>query len=119
MSHGLPQSPSPRPASLRERKKRQTRDALIDAALRLFQERGFAETTLDEVCAEVEVSKRTFFRYFVSKEDAALAPSHELWLAYLDEVESLSPGRGTVFEALRETLVAALERMTTPGWAER
>ncbi|MEU7041860.1 TetR family transcriptional regulator [Streptomyces varsoviensis] len=114
-----PAGRQPTAASLRERKKQRTRDALIDAALRLFQERGFAETTLDEVCAEVEVSKRTFFRYFAGKEEAALAPSHELWLVFLGEVASLTPGGGTVFAALREALFAALEQMTAPGWAER
>jgi AcrR family transcriptional regulator len=112
--------PAPqRPASLREHKKQRTRDALIDTALRLFQENGFAETTLDEVCAAAEVSKRTFFRYFASKEDVALAASHELWLTYQSEVESLAATRSTVFVTLQEVLLTALEKMTTPRWAER
>ncbi|MGW5867231.1 TetR/AcrR family transcriptional regulator [Streptomyces sp. NPDC055239] len=112
-------SASPRPNSLREHKKQRTQDALIDAALQLFQENGFAETTLEEVCAKVEVSKRTFFRYFDSKEDVALAPGHELWLTFLSEVESLTPGRSTVFVTLQEALLTALEKMTEPRWAER
>lgn len=115
-----PSKPAPRrPVSLREHKKQRTRDALIDAALQLFQENGFAETTLDEVCATVEVSKRTFFRYFGSKEDVALAPSHELWLTFLSEVESLTPTRSTIFVTLQKALLTALEKMTTPRWAER
>ncbi len=54
---------------LREDKKEQTRDALIQAALALFQEKGFDATTIDDVTARAGVSRRTFFRYFNSKNE--------------------------------------------------
>ncbi|MFE9397448.1 TetR/AcrR family transcriptional regulator [Streptomyces flavidovirens] len=105
---------------LRERKKLRTRQALIDSALELFGERGFGGVTLDELCDSVEVSKRTFFRYFSSKEDVAMAPTQDLWLAFLDELETREPGGRPVLEMLREALFAALERVAADGgWTRR
>ena len=56
--------------SLREQRKRETSRALTDAARRLTTEKGFAGFTIEEVCAEVGVSRRTFFNYFETKENA-------------------------------------------------
>jgi AcrR family transcriptional regulator len=58
---------------LRERKKRATRDALARAALELFVERGYDETTLAEIAEVAGVSTRTIFAYFPSKEDILFA----------------------------------------------
>lgn len=105
---------------LRERKKLRTRQALIETALELFTERGFDGVTLDELCDTVEVSKRTFFRYFTSKEDVAMAPTQDLWLAFLDELEAPEPPVGPLVEALRDALLAALARMgEDTDWARR
>ncbi|GAB3297160.1 TetR/AcrR family transcriptional regulator [Parasphingorhabdus pacifica] len=95
---------------LRERKKLRTRRALADTALRLFLDNGFDATTLDALVEEVEVSKRTFFRNFASKEDVAMAAESELWDAYVSE----AVGRelhGPVLTALRDALSASILRM--------
>lgn len=59
----------PIPRGLRERKKIETRLALARAAMRLFEERGYATTSVDDIAAAANVSRRTFFRYFASKEE--------------------------------------------------
>ncbi|MFE6685099.1 TetR/AcrR family transcriptional regulator [Streptomyces sp. NPDC057743] len=104
---------------LRERKKLRTRQALVDTALELFGERGFDAVTLNELCDAVEVSKRTFFRNFSSKEDVALAPTQDLWAAFLDALEECPADGRTLIALFEDALVAAIDRMDADGWAER
>lgn len=57
----------------RERKKQQTRAALIEAAVGLFRQRGYEQTTVAEIAEAADVSTRTFFLHFPTKEDVLLA----------------------------------------------
>jgi AcrR family transcriptional regulator len=92
---------------LRERKKQQTKERLIGAALRLFRDRGYEGATVESIAEQAEVSVTTFFRYFDSKEDVFL----EGHRAIIDRVEAAirerSPGV-SVIAALRGTIVEIL-----------
>ncbi|MEU6623769.1 TetR family transcriptional regulator [Streptomyces litmocidini] len=104
---------------LRERKKLRTRQTLIDTALDLYGAHGFDGVTLDGLCEAAEVSKRTFFRYFDSKEDVAMAPTQDLWAAFLDVLEDFpADGRG-LLALFEDVLVEAVGRMPADGWAGR
>ncbi|WNZ11852.1 TetR family transcriptional regulator [Streptomyces sp. 11x1] len=89
---------------LRERKKQRTHDALLRAALELFTTRGYEATTVDEIAEAVNVSQRTFFRYFAGKEEAALAVvslTHEHFLAAV----RARPAHEAPLEAMRNAVL--------------
>ena len=77
--------------NLRERNKARARAEIADAALQLFTDRGFEAVTVDEIVAAAGVSRRTFFRYFETKEDALLADYPELNTRLTESLGSLDP----------------------------
>lgn len=97
----------------RERKKQRTREALIEAAFELFQAKGFDATTVEEIADAVDVSSRTFFRYFSSKEDLPITVQEEQLQAVLEALEARPPEEPVV-TALRNATVS-IARATENG----
>ncbi|KOX13121.1 TetR/AcrR family transcriptional regulator [Nocardiopsis sp. NRRL B-16309] len=114
---GHPNESEGSPLPLRERKKLRTRRSLADTALRMFLERGYHEVTLEELVSTVEVSMRTFFRYYSSKEEVAMAAENELWDGYADEVARRQI-TGPVLAHLRECYASAVRGLPT-DWTQR
>src|SRR5204863_7464233 len=85
----IPEDPEPNPAKdssgLRRRKRIRTKQMVQKEALRLFVDKGYDQTTVDDIAHAAAMSPRTFFRYFPSKEDVVLwdefddAPFEETW----------------------------------------
>lgn len=90
---------------LRERKKRRTRGALIRVAHELIVTRGYDDTTVDQIADAVDVSQRTFFRYFSSKEEVALALQDETEAGFYEAVRD-RPAQESPIRALRNALDA-------------
>ncbi|MFB6815645.1 TetR family transcriptional regulator [Streptomyces sp. NPDC056347] len=104
---GLPGGEAP---GLRERKKRRTRDALLHTALDLFTTQGYDETTVDEIVEAVDVSQRTFFRYFAGKEEAAFALQSMVESHFLAELRR-RPAAEAPFDALRRAVLTVWDRI--------
>jgi AcrR family transcriptional regulator len=96
---------------LRERKKRQTRDALARAALELFVERGYDETTLAEIADAAGVSTRTIFAYFPSKEDILFSTVDSMGDA-LAQALAERPVNADALSALREFILSSAHEKT-------
>jgi AcrR family transcriptional regulator len=88
---------------LRERKKQQTRDRLVEAAFSLFEQRGFENVSAAEIAAYADVSERTFFRYFPSKDDV-IFPDADQQRAHVQELVANLPPTLSLVDGLRETL---------------
>jgi AcrR family transcriptional regulator len=111
----------PKPATsagvvgLRERKRQQTRERLTRAAMALFLERGFEATTLDDIAAAADISRRSFFHYFASKEDVVFAWHEETTAALIAAVEA-RPAKESMLTAA-ENAISAMVRQLEPGEA--
>jgi AcrR family transcriptional regulator len=93
---------------LRERKKLRTRALLSEIALRRFAEQGVDATTVEEICAEAEVSPSTFFRYFAVKEAAAF-PDEEQRLAVVEDALRSRTQDEPLHAAIRRAALALVD----------
>ncbi|MDH2342820.1 TetR/AcrR family transcriptional regulator [Bradyrhizobium sp. SSUT77] len=101
---------SPEGPGLRERKLQETRGRLTRAAMALFLERGFEATTIDDIAAAADVSRRSFFHYFASKEDVVAAWQEGAAAALVTEVVARPAGE-TMLTAAENAIVAAVKRI--------
>ena len=93
---------------LAARKKDRTRRQLAEAAAELFYEKGYTATTVDEIVAAGDVSPRTFFRYFPTKEDLVVALGETSLDVFLNALRN---------RPLEESLQVAVTKATAESWA--
>jgi AcrR family transcriptional regulator len=93
-----------RPVGLRELKKNRTRAAVRQEAMRLFDEQGYAGTTVEQIALAAEISTATFYRYFRDKEDVVIVGHDQ------DVVEQVIAGRAP-HEPLADTMRAVFLRL--------
>ena len=96
-------------SNLREQFKTNTRQELTRVGLQLFLQQGFANTTIDQVVAPLGISKRTFFRYFDTKEDLVFEWQKEMAPALVEGLHS-RPGHEPPFTAVSQTLFSLAAR---------
>jgi AcrR family transcriptional regulator len=104
---------SARPQGLRERKRRETSERIIEKGLKLFVKNGFEATTLEAIAEAAGISRRTFFYYFKSKEDVLLAARDSgfreaLKPTMLDESSDQAP-----LDAVQKCLIKLASRFET------
>jgi AcrR family transcriptional regulator len=100
---------------LRERKRQQTRERLTRVAMALFLDRGFEATTLDDIAAAADVSRRSFFHYFSSKEDVVFAWQEDSITALIAAIAARPANESML--AAAENAISAMVRQLEPGEA--
>ena len=97
------------------RKTDQKRQNILDTAYRLFQSKGFANTSMSEITAEVGGSKATIYNYFPSKEELFVECMTSFSDQYIDRIFSgLQDGKGDLKTMLLEALKHALQVLCSP-----
>ncbi|WP_024806567.1 TetR/AcrR family transcriptional regulator [Nocardia sp. BMG51109] len=98
-----PQHPEP---SLRERKQRRVRQAIVEAAHELFAERGYGAVTVTDIAARAEVGRATFFRYFGDKQEVVFGDGHPDWSGFAAAApEPIGAGLPAALDVVRTLVV--------------
>lgn len=103
---------------LRERKKERTRSAIVDAAVELFNERGYDRTTVADIAAAADIAPRTFFAYFPSKEHVLFDDFDGLLQSLRERLDAREPGE-TAIDALQAWIAGSLVRKSSSVENER
>jgi AcrR family transcriptional regulator len=106
----VPNTVTPVVLGLRERKKLKTKEAIQREALRLFQERGYAETTIEQIAAAAEISPSTFFNYFPTKEDVVLFDRYDPMIFSMMTSIPASEPLSAVLNGLLNGLAGVMQR---------
>ena len=101
------------PAGLRERKKAKTKAAIREAAMQLFEDQGYASTTVEQIAAAAEVSPSTFFRYFPTKEDVILTDDYDP--AFVAAIRAQPPEVPTI-DALLAGMRSVFDELSPGEW---
>jgi AcrR family transcriptional regulator len=101
-------------SGLRERKKQRTRELIASTALELFAERGYHATTVADIAAAAEVSERTVFTYFHTKEEILFSDHADLQRR-LTEALAERPPEQPALDALRAFVVDNLSLIDEPS----
>lgn len=101
--------------TLRTRRIARNRQHLVAVGLPAFAERGYERVTVDWLCDQAEVSKRTFFRYFDGKEDLALTPLNDVWRTLIADLDDVLARPGALLDLLGDALADVVGRMPD-GW---
>ena len=105
----MPNTITPIARGLRERKKLKTKEAIQREALRLFQEQGYGETTIEQISAAAEISPSTFFNYFPTTEDLVIFDRYDpIFESFLMGMPNDGPPSRSIERALT-MLAGALE----------
>jgi AcrR family transcriptional regulator len=101
-------------SSLQARKQQLVRETIWDAAIDLFAQKGFDETTVDDIVEAAGVSRRSFFRYFSSKSDLMSQRGTLSFEASLAEAIQSCPSTYSLPEVLRHTVLQVARESANP-----
>jgi len=101
-------------SGLRERKKQQTRHTIAAVAMRLFTERGFDDVTVADIARAANISTKTVFNYFPTKEDLVLHGREAIEADLLQALQSRAAGESILTAARRHTLAMAQQMREVP-----
>ncbi len=110
----MPAAPPSVPGSRQERRKAETRSRIVAAADALFQERGYADTSIDDIARSADVAVRTIYLHFESKA-AIMLDYFDGWVDAFVAAVLARP----IEEPIQDTLAAAMAAMAEEGWIDR
>jgi AcrR family transcriptional regulator len=102
------------PPGLRERKKERLRGQIIETSLRLFRERGYQNTRVDDIVQVLEISQPTFFRYFPSKDAVLREIGRRAFARQAESLKSELSSKASTAERL-ERFYDQLAKVTETG----